>query len=70
MIFFLMCVTPTRDPFMRDILKTKFERQQQHGRATRVKVYERKKEASVGCGMMMMMMGVDRGAEHGDPFQV
>ena len=50
MIFFLMCVTPTRDPFMRDILKTKFERQQ-HGRATRVKVYERKKEASVGCGM-------------------
>ena len=58
---------------MRDILKTEFERQQQHGRATRVKVYERKKEASVGCGMMMMMMmmmGVDRGAEHGDPFQV
>ena len=45
-----MCVTPTRDPFMRDILKTKFERQQ-HGRATRVKVYERKKEASVGCRM-------------------
>ena len=56
---------------MRDILKTEFERQQQHGRATRVKVYERKKRQAwdVGCGMMMMM-GVDRGAEHGDPFQV